>query len=77
MHKAGGINFRNYSLAENDTQLGHAVAAGRAAVDFKGAKRSDESGVDLFFASCWETLVEIARQPFQVGPTLPETLDPR
>src|SRR5260370_771125 len=39
------------SLAENDTQLGHAMAASRAAVDFKGAKRSNESRVDLFLAS--------------------------
>src|SRR5438445_9884094 len=39
------------SLAENDPQLGHAMAACRPAIDFKSAKRSNESRVDLFLAS--------------------------
>src|SRR6266581_1529519 len=55
------------SLAENDTQLGHAVAAGRAAVDFKGAKRADESGVDLFLASRREQNLGCQFTPRQTG----------
>jgi hypothetical protein len=61
------------ALAQDNPQIGHAVPARRTAIYLEIARNTNKPGVDFLFAAIAE---EVAGDPFQVRPPLPESVNP-